>query len=1175
MERRVEQRAQKPSVQYPVSCVLRHNGHEFVAEVVNYHYRGACLNVQHLPEYILEDVAKGNFKIDFLLGRLCLHSELAYRVCWTDLQHSKTIGIEFLNQQQRLAERAERFLVNATYAPQVTAADPLDGNRMLLLKAIDVSETGMLLQTSLSNKHLFPGMRLANAELNIPGTQAIRINMSIENARPSSTPGMFLIGVAVQSKANEYKSHIKQYLSTLAPVGTDADEHFEKLSRSGLLAKQVKGAITFRTITTAAEYDDVLKLRFMGYEKHKKIKDGTTWQQQGEGLDKEGTILAGYLNGQLVCSMEMRFGNGDVPLRTKLLIGDREVPGIDFKNVVEFNKLVIHPRVQGTDIVLGMIQRVHAIVINSGQMDVILLATDKLKSLYARVGTQEVGVRVPHPYLQGEYLNLLHVPRSLYHDGMRFNPHAWNMVYKVLHEQMQAYGLTSDRPETIVTRLVAKASAYLDQMQKRRRGKASEKVVTQVSPGGGIIDPKWTRQEFLATVMYPYVLEAIDMIGQEKVDQVLAEMGIPMSYFTKKSNWLSVGFHDEFLHKCGNYCDKKALSRRAGFRALQRDLMGMNYYVFKHFLNPGLAFQSFAKIMPRFNKTRTYESIPLAQDRVRVSLGLRDQRYLPTERSSCDNWQASFEAYLLVMTGKEGKVKKLSCCYDGDRTCSYDISWETSKYKAPRLIGIGASIAAMFGTGIWAGSHYGAVQALTTSLAVGSTILATALFASMRRLRSDIVSSHKEFVEYQQEASERYNELQIAKGLVDGMYREAKLLESTSREIQANTGLSEILQSTLDAACNSFKFDRAFAMLVNENKTKLETAAVSGVDGDVSDLWKFSVDVTAQRDSQMVLSSVYHTSNPIVINDIDAHLFQLNEASRSLVKRFASEGFAIVAIPARQGRWGVIVADKKSKDRILDRRDVVILERLGQQLGIVLDKRSDFEREQKLRSYYQKYVPSRALADESAMQTPQLGGQLKNISVMFVDIRGFTALSEGVPPNVTLEILNRFFAVLEPVITSHGGVIDKYLGDGALITWGTVANQEHEAAQCIDAATTLLHKIETLNEEFVKVGFPVLKVGIGINHGAAIVGNIGSDNRMEYTCIGPSVNLASRLESLCKTYECSIVVADSLVHGTAIFDKDKKWRVIEGVEVRGVPKPITIWTLQEEKSNVRNLRSIG
>ncbi len=1177
MDKRILHRDSGNNLMYPVSCVLRGAGTEYIAEVVNYHFKGACLRTDSIPDGDRERVKNGEFKLDFYLGQTCLQSDIPYRVSWRDERESLTFGVEFQNKLASNIERAVRFVTNANIPIQISCKDPLDPHRSIFFQVVDVSETGMLLSTSLSNKHLMPGMKLANAQLQIPSQPTLTVEIGIENARPGSNTSTFLLGVTIRDKKREYAEAIRSYLPLAVPHLKETDEYLQKLAGSPFQSKKLKNAVTYRIVQTQEQYEQVLKLRFAGYGKHDKIKSGTTWQEQGEGLALEGVILGGYLGSQLVCSMELRFGDAKLPLRVEKMLGTRDLPGVDLKRVVELNKLVIHPNVQGSDLVLGMLQRAHTIVVNRGQLDVLGVATDRLKSLYEGVGATALGVRFPHPFLENEHLNLMLVRREVYHDGLRFNPHAWSVVYKTVHEHFVTLGMANERRLTPKERLIASATKFLMQRKKRSKSDKSRKPPQEASPtpttltgnSTGFVDPKWTRQEIVASVMLPYMREAALMIGDDKVQRILEDIGVPERYISKQSNWLSIAFLDAFMDGFAKFGDTVELSKRAGKRSMKRDMLGLNYYVLKHFLTPELAYAAFSKIMPKFNRTRTYEVTENGPGRVRLSLGLVSPQMLPKHTESCHNWLASFEAYIELMTGKPGRVKKLTCCYDGAKSCNYEVTWDRSYLKiTPFLPWIAAFVAGLLGYS-YLGPNWTGDNRFLAAFGCFSIILLAVVCLRWKWLRTDYDSSYQEFLRFQQDAGEKYAELQQSKSTSDELYREARIVEQTMRDIQQKDDIGSLLQTALDAVCVNFNFDRGFAMIVDENRKILRTAAVAGIDGSAEAIWKFAVDVSVRKENAMLLSSVYHCGSSVIINDLESHIFQLNEASQAIIKQFGSAGFVMVAIPAKRGSWGVMIADKKSKTRTLTRRDLVVLERLSQQIGVALDKRSDLERERNLRTHFQRYAPSALLlASQDSEQQVILGAQLRRVGVLFLDISGFTHMSETLPPAKTVEMINGLFSLLDPVVRKYGGIVDKYLGDGALVTWGTLGASAPNAKDLMTCGVDLLKSLETHNQSLKQRGLMPIKIGIGLHIGEALVGTIGSSERLEYTAIGPAVNLASRLESLCKMHDAEIVASDDMIRELNL-QPDTQWHRIDGVQVRGIERHISIWTYKhsEQQNN--------
>ncbi len=158
-----------------------------------------------------------------------------------------------------------------------------------------------------------------------------------------------------------------------------------------------------------------------------------------------------------------------------------------------------------------------------------------------------------------------------------------------------------------------------------------------------------------------------------------------------------------------------------------------------------------------------------------------------------------------------------------------------------------------------------------------------------------------------------------------------------------------------------------------------------------------------------------------------------------------------------------------------------------------------------------------------------LGGEVKVITVLFADLRNFTAYSEKEEPEEVIKRLNQFFSAMTSIVFEYGGTLDKFNGDGFMAIFGAPVYDQKHAANGLKASLSMIQKMEELNEAWVKSGEDPLKFGLGLNSGPVIVGNIGSEERMDYTAIGRAVNLASRLEKLNKKYGTSILIGEDTI----------------------------------------------
>jgi adenylate cyclase len=183
--------------------------------------------------------------------------------------------------------------------------------------------------------------------------------------------------------------------------------------------------------------------------------------------------------------------------------------------------------------------------------------------------------------------------------------------------------------------------------------------------------------------------------------------------------------------------------------------------------------------------------------------------------------------------------------------------------------------------------------------------------------------------------------------------------------------------------------------------------------------------------------------------------------------------------------------------------------------------------------------------------------------VLFSDVRNFTTISEQRQPEEVVEFLNAYLTAMADVILEQQGCIDKYIGDAILALWGNVAPlpSQEAATQAVRAALGMKARVEELRPQWEARGFPYIDIGIGVNTGDAVVGNIGSPRKMEFGVIGDSINVASRLEGLTKNYGGAILISGRT---RELIGDRFACTFLESVKVKGREKPVEIYKVDRE-----------
>jgi adenylate cyclase len=231
---------------------------------------------------------------------------------------------------------------------------------------------------------------------------------------------------------------------------------------------------------------------------------------------------------------------------------------------------------------------------------------------------------------------------------------------------------------------------------------------------------------------------------------------------------------------------------------------------------------------------------------------------------------------------------------------------------------------------------------------------------------------------------------------------------------------------------------------------------------------------------------------------------------------------------------------------------IILMYTLHMTYGFFVENRN----KRKLTHLFGQYVPP-ALVDEISrkMEDIKLDGEIREMSVLFSDVRNFTTISEDMAPEQITRLINSILTPLTEVIHQQRGTIDKYMGDAVMAFWGAPLEDAEHARHALTAAINMIQRINQLKAEFAAQGWPEISIGIGINSGEMNVGNKGSAFRVDYTVLGDAVNLASRLEGLTRIYDVDIIAGENTRHAVPEFT----FRELDRVRVKGKNKTITIY----------------
>ncbi len=335
-------------------------------------------------------------------------------------------------------------------------------------------------------------------------------------------------------------------------------------------------------------------------------------------------------------------------------------------------------------------------------------------------------------------------------------------------------------------------------------------------------------------------------------------------------------------------------------------------------------------------------------------------------------------------------------------------------------------------------------------------------------------------------------------------YEKLRIAHELSQSIGVETDLDVLLEKILEKAFEIFRADHGVILMRPSTDDELVPRVVRGRDADI--------DVGDVRISRTILNEVVEERQAVLSSDAmkddrfsGAHSIILGNIRSTMS----------VPLMVDQNILGVIHLDSTVESNAFTEKDLQILSGFGRQASVLIDHHrliKKMEEEIVVREKLHRLL-SPQLVDEVVSGRLELkkGGELRDATVMFADIRDFTSFSEDTPPQTVVAVLNEYFELMVDIIFKHEGTLDKFIGDEIMAIWGAPISRDDDTERALKAAIEMQQTLRTFNATRQSEGKPVLEMGIGLNTGEVVAGYMGSTKSMNYTVMGDNVNTASRI----------------------------------------------------------------
>jgi len=347
--------------------------------------------------------------------------------------------------------------------------------------------------------------------------------------------------------------------------------------------------------------------------------------------------------------------------------------------------------------------------------------------------------------------------------------------------------------------------------------------------------------------------------------------------------------------------------------------------------------------------------------------------------------------------------------------------------------------------------------------------------------------------------------------------RKLSLLLDVSQKLSGELDLDKLLERVVSTTFEVMNVDRVSVLLMTDAGDLVPRTSKNRLGDATTHHVPRSIARQAVNDRVAIL-----TDNAAVDDRF--------KGGQSILVQSVRSAMCIPLMAGAEQVLGLLYVDNLTSTNSFSDEDLQFLIAFGGLAAIAI-KNSRFaeqiQRQAMVRSNFERYFAPNVAAEIAQQQgAVKLGGDKRPVTVLFSDIRGFTTMSETMSPEGIAGLLSDYFTEMVDIIFSHGGTLDKFIGDAIMALWGAPIAHADDADRAVQAAIAMQRAIVTLNAKWEKEGRPKIGVGIGINYGDSFAGNIGSHLRLEYTVIGDTVNVASRLCSNAKAGE--ILISDPL-----------------------------------------------
>jgi class 3 adenylate cyclase len=604
---------------------------------------------------------------------------------------------------------------------------------------------------------------------------------------------------------------------------------------------------------------------------------------------------------------------------------------------------------------------------------------------------------------------------------------------------------------------------------------------------------------------------------------------MPVSYLTEDDNWVSVKFGAQFARKVSEKTGDPEIYRKIGHFYFSPENLNPFEYSLLRSLSPYLVLKSAEQFYRKRNVACNFKLINEGWGKYKFEMSSDQELYPEMAHNTLGILEAFQKVYDLDLFSVELDSEKSETIHRFSLTMSFAAF--NFYLKRAMLWGSVILLGLLFGFILWRAEE-----------AFGITLIPflsglTYLFGFLSyKLSGSLKIFRRSTEEYYAKVREKNQNLYEKAQLLERRYQEANLLKNLSTELVGCKDPHGVIETCLKTIRLNFDYKRAAVFLISKERGKIYLANSIGFEGLSIDASKVEFVFPNPDKKEGFVATAIENGETVLVHDIESYKSILKPQNKALLEALNVGSLIISPIQSSDKKFGAFALIREVNEPLLDKQDRFLIENITSQLSLYFESASNYENEVKLRSIFQKYVPPTVLeqlSDRLSTSDGTLAPKKVEICSVFMDLRGFTSACDGAAPERAFALINMFAEFATKHLAAQGAIVDNIIGDEIVCFFTKDPHQPTtHVERALKAAQSIQEHFPELNAKLKLHGFPHLKLGIGLHCGEASVGSVGSDAKMNFTALGSTVNVASRLQALTKKFaveDVTIIVSDAVL----------------------------------------------